>query len=81
MPELVLAHGAGCVNLVAEDKEGDLRELLDGEEGIELRLGLGEALKVGAVDEEDDPVDLGEVVPPEAASCSHGDSTREGSGG
>ena len=31
MPELVLAHSAGCVNLVAEDKEGNLREFFDRE--------------------------------------------------
>jgi hypothetical protein len=68
MPELLLAHGAGCIDLVAEDEEGDLRELLDGEKGVELGFGLGEALEVGAVDEEDDAVDLGEVVSPETAS-------------
>ena len=78
MPQLVLAHRSRRVDLVAEDKEGDLRELLDGEEGVELRLGLGEALEVGAVDEEDDPVDLGEVVPPEAARCSRQVSYRAG---
>lgn len=71
MPELVLAHSPRRVDLVAEDQEGDLRELLDGEQGVELRLGLGEPLKVGTVDEEDDAVDLREVVPPEAARCSH----------
>ena len=67
MPELVLAHGPWRVNLVAEDKEGNLRELLDGKEGVELRLGLREPLKVGTVDKEDDTVDLREVVPPETA--------------
>ena len=67
MPELVLAHRSGRVNLVAEDKEGNLRELLDGKEGVELRLGLREPLKVGTVDKEDDTVDLREVVPPETA--------------
>ena len=67
MPELVLAHCSGRVNLVAEDKEGNLRELLDGKEGVELRLGLREPLKVGTVDKEDDTVDLREVVPPETA--------------
>ena len=71
MPELVLAHGAGCVNLVAEDKEGDLGELLNGEEGVKLRLGLGEPLKISTVDEEDDTVDLREVVTPETTRCSH----------
>ena len=68
MPELVLAHSAWRINLVAQDKEGDLRELLNRQEGVELRLGLGEPFKIGAVDKEDDTVDLGEVVAPEAAS-------------
>lgn len=67
MPELLLAHSAGCVDLVAEDEEGDLRELLDGEKGVELGFGLGEALEVSAINEEDDAVDLGEVVSPQTA--------------
>ena len=78
MPELVLAHSARRINLVAEDKERNLGELLDGEEGIKLRLGFREPLKVGTVDKEDDPVDLGEVVPPEAARCSRQVSYRAG---
>ena len=65
MPELVLAHGPWRVNLVAEDKEGNLGEFLNGEEGIKLRLRLGESLEVGAVDKEDDTIDFREVVPPE----------------
>ena len=67
MPELVLAHRSGRVNLVAEDKEGNLGEFLNGEEGIKLRLRLGESLEVGAVNQEDNTVDLGEVIAPEAA--------------
>lgn len=69
MPELILAHRARCVDLVAEDKERNLRELLDGEECVELRLGLSETLEVCTVNEEDDAINLGEVVAPEAASC------------
>ena len=57
MPELVLAHSTGRVNLVAENKEGNLRELLDGEQSVEFCLRLGEPLEVGTVDEEDDTVD------------------------
>ena len=67
MPELVLAHSARRINLITEDEEGDLRELLDGEQSVEFCLRLGEPLEVGTVDEEDDTVDFGEVVPPEAA--------------
>ena len=70
MPELVFAHSTRRVDLVTEDQEGHLRELLDGEEGVELRLGLGEPFKVGTVNKEDDTIDLGEVVPPEAARYS-----------
>ena len=68
VPQLLLADCARGVDLVAEHEEGHLRELLDGEQGVELRFRLGEALKVGAVDEEDDAVNLGEVVAPETAS-------------
>lgn len=67
VPELLLADSAHGVNLVPKDQEGHLGQLLDGQEGVELRLGLGEALKVGRVDEEDDTVDFREVVAPEAA--------------
>jgi hypothetical protein len=67
MTELVLTDGAGCVNFVAEDEEGNLGEVLDREERVQLGLGLGEALKVGGIDEEDDAIDLGEVVTPEPA--------------
>lgn len=67
VPELLLADSTRGVNLVAENKEGNLRELLDREECVELSLRLGEPLEVGAVDEEDDAVDLWEVVLPQAA--------------
>ena len=74
MPELLLADGAWRVDLVAEDEEGDLGEFLDGQERVELSLGLGESLNVDAVDEEDDAVNLGEVVPPETACYRAGRS-------
>ena len=67
MPELFFAHRAGSVDLVAEDEERDLCELLDAQERIELCLALREALYVGAIDKEDDTVDLGEVVAPQPA--------------
>jgi hypothetical protein len=69
VPELLLRDRAGRVDLVPEDEERHLRELLDREELVELGLALGEALEVGAVDEEDDTVDLGEVVAPQPARC------------
>ena len=70
MPELVLTHGAGCVNLVAENDKWNLRELFNRKESIELRFRLGKSLAIGGVDEKDDTIDLGEVITPEAASCT-----------
>ena len=67
MAELVLGDGVGVVDLVAQDDEGHLAQLLHGQEGVELGLGLGEALVVLGVDEEDDAVDLGEIILPQAA--------------
>ena len=64
MPELVLAHGAGCINLITEDQEGDLGELLNGKERVKLGFRLRESFNVDTVDEEDDAVDLGEVITP-----------------
>lgn len=77
--ELLLRDGTGGVNLVTENKEGNLVELLDGEEGVELGFRLVEALRVLRVYEEDDAVDFGEVVLPEAASCRNG-REKEGKG-
>ena len=54
MPELLLGDGTRRVDLVAEDEERHLRELLDGQQRVELGLRLREALDVDAVDEEDD---------------------------
>ena len=70
MSQLVLAHGVRVVDLVAEDQEGDFGEILHREQGVELGFGLGEALVVFGVDEEDDARHLGEVVAPEAAGWS-----------
>lgn len=70
MSQLVLANSIGVIDLVSEDEEGHLGQLLHGEEGVELGLGLGEALVVLGVDEEDNPTDFGEVVFPQAARCT-----------
>lgn len=67
MPQLVLGHRVGMVDLVAEHKEGGLGQLFHGEQGVELGFGFGEALGVFGVDEEDDAADFGEVIAPEAA--------------
>lgn len=50
MAQLLLGDGVGVVDLVAEDDKGDLLELLHGQEGVELGLGLGESLVVLGVD-------------------------------
>lgn len=68
--ESVLGDRAGVVDLVSEDDKGDLGELLHGQQGVEFGLGLGEALLVLSVDKEDDAVDLGEVISPDAAGCN-----------
>ena len=38
MSELLLAHSTECVDLVAENEEGNLGEFLDGEQRVELGL-------------------------------------------
>lgn len=68
MPQLILGHGIRVVDLVAQDEEGHARELLHGEQGVQLGFGLGEAFEVLGVDEEDDAAYFGEVVLPEATS-------------
>jgi hypothetical protein len=68
MSQLILADGTRVVDLVSENKEGDLGEFLHGQEGVQLGLGLGEPLMVAGVDQEDDSADFGEVVLPETAS-------------
>lgn len=68
MSELVLADGVGVVDLVSEDQEGDLGELLHGQESVKLGLGLGETLNVLGVNQEDDTADFGKVVLPQTTS-------------
>lgn len=70
MSQFVLADGVGVVDLVAENEEGDLGELLHGEESVELGLGLGETLVVLGVNEENDTAHFGEIVLPETSGCS-----------
>jgi hypothetical protein len=65
--QLILTHSIGVIDLVSENEEGDLGEVLHGEKGVQLGLGLGEALVVLGIDQEDDAADFGEVVFPEAA--------------
>jgi hypothetical protein len=65
--ELILGDRVGVIDLVAEHEEGHLGEVLHGEQGVQLGLGLGEALVVLGIDQEDDAVDLGEVVLPQTA--------------
>lgn len=67
MSHLVLRDSIRVVNLVAENDEGNLGELLHGEEGVELGLGLTESLVVLGINKEDNAVDLGEVVAPDTS--------------
>lgn len=67
MTEPVLGDGAGVVDLVTEDDKRYLGQLLHGEEGVKLSLGLGEALLVLGIDKEYDAVDFGEVISPDTA--------------
>jgi len=72
MAKLILGNGVGVVDLVTENDEGDLRKLLHREKGVEFSLGLGESVVVLGVDEEDNPIHLGEVVLPKTTSCVGG---------
>lgn len=65
--QLILADSIGVIDLVSENEEGNLRELLHGEESVELGLGFGEALVILGVNQEDDSANFGEVVLPETA--------------
>lgn len=49
MSQLLLTDSTRSIDLVTENKEGNLREFLNGEKSIELGLGFGESLEVGAV--------------------------------
>jgi hypothetical protein len=49
MPEFLLADSTWRVDFVAENKEGDLGELFDGEKGVKFRFRFAEAFKVGTV--------------------------------
>lgn len=68
--ELILRHSIRVVDLVAENDKGDLCELLHLEQCIQLSLGLGEALVVLGVNQEDNAVDLWEIVPPQSTGYS-----------
>jgi hypothetical protein len=65
--EFILGDGVGVIDLVTENEEGNLGQVLHGEQGVQLGLGLGEAFVVLGIDQEDDAVDFGEVVLPQAA--------------
>ena len=67
MPQLLFADRTGRIDLVAENKEGDLGELLDGKKRVKLGLGFSESLKVGTVDEKYNTVNFWEVVAPKTA--------------
>ena len=68
LPQLILTDRIRVVDLVAQDDKGHLGQLLHRQESVELDLGLGKALVVLGINEEDDAVHLGEVVSPDTAS-------------
>mmetsp|Transcript_15433 Transcript_15433/g.33774 ORF Transcript_15433/g.33774 Transcript_15433/m.33774 type:complete len:209 (+) Transcript_15433:277-903(+) len=67
VPKLILRCGSRDVNLVPEDDEGHAGQSVVLEQVGELLLRLLEARAVGRVHEEDDAVNGGEVVLPDAA--------------
>lgn len=66
LAQLVLAGGAGLVDLVPEDEHGAVAERLVREQRVQLLLGLRQARVVARVHQEHDGVHGGEVVPPHA---------------
>lgn len=78
VPQLLLTNGPRRINLVTQDQEGDFRQFLDGEEGVQLGLGFVETFRVLRVDEEDDTVYFREVVLPKSAGCGEGAKTQSG---
>lgn len=77
MSQLLLADGTGRVNLVSQNEEGNLGELLDGQESVELGFRLRETLEIGAVDQENDTIDFWEVIAPEAAGYQESTSVHQ----
>ena len=63
--ELLVAGGPGDVDLIAEDKKRDVGEHLIVDQAIQLLLNLWETLAIHGVDEKDDTIDLGIVIPPD----------------
>ena len=78
MPQFIFRDGIRVIYLVAQDQEGSLAQVFHGEQGVELGLGLGKALVVFGVNEEDDAGDFGEVVAPEAAGWRLSELERHG---
>lgn len=66
--ELILADGLRVVNLVSENKEGNLSKLLHAQKCIKLSLGFKETLVIFSINKEDNSGDFREVVLPEATS-------------
>ena len=52
---------APSTSILLSKTRNETRRVPDGEQRVELGLGLGEAFVVGRVDQEDDTVDLREV--------------------
>lgn len=67
MTQLLLTDRTRSIDLVTQDQKRNVRQRFDREQGVELGFGFRESLDVGRIDEEDDAVDFGEVVAPQAA--------------
>lgn len=50
MPQLLLAHGMGMIDLVPEDEERDFLQFLHGQQGVKFGLGFGKAFDILGVD-------------------------------
>lgn len=64
MSQLVFGHSIGVIDLVAQNDEGDLGQLFQGQKGVELSFGFGQAFMVLGIDEENDTIDLGKIISP-----------------
>jgi hypothetical protein len=66
--QLLFTDSTRGINLVPKDEERNLGQFLDRQKSIELSFRLREALEIRTVDQENNPMNFGEVVTPETSS-------------